>query len=78
MSPTLRLTLLSLLIPAAACRTNPGLLRPPEGQRPELARVGLPAPDVRGAYVVDGGGRQVRELQSGSTLHLGAQQLQPA
>ena len=78
MAPTLRLTLLALLIASAACRTGPGLLRPPEGARPELTRVGIPAPGVRGAYAVDGGGRQIRELQSGSTLHVGGQRLQPA
>ncbi len=76
MSPTLRLSILSLFI-TAACRQEPAPLRPPEGSLPELVRVGHPAPRGSGPYVVDGGGRPIRNLQSGSTLHIGAQQLQP-
>jgi hypothetical protein len=72
-----RLSILSLLILASCSQTPPTLLRPPEGSRPELVRVGLPAPRGSGAYAVDGGGRPIRDLQSGSTLHIGAQGLQP-
>ena len=78
MSPALRLVTACLLLPAAGCsRATESLLRPPDGVQPELVRLGLPAPRAAGAYVVDAGGRPIRTLESGSTLHVGAQALQP-
>ena len=53
------------------------LLRPPEGSQPELVRVALPPPKVKGAYVVDAGGRPIQSLEAGSTLDVGAQSLRP-
>src|SRR5713226_4037682 len=78
MSPALRLVTACLLLPAAGCsRATESLLRPPDGVQLELVRLGLPAPRAAGAYVVDAGGRPIRTLESGSTLHVGAQALQP-
>lgn len=51
------------------------MLAPPAGTQPELVRPSLPPPDVRGGYAVDAGGRSLRELESGTTLHVGAQAL---
>lgn len=46
-------------------------------RRPELVRPSTAPPQARGTYAVDAGGRAIRTLESGSTLHVGAQALQP-
>src|SRR2546430_4724291 len=69
----------SLVSLGACARTAPQLrLAPLEpAQRPELVRQAIAPPVTHGAYVVDAGGRPIRELESGSTLHIGVQGLRP-
>jgi hypothetical protein len=68
-----------LLAGGAACaRQGEPVLRPDPSRRPELVRQSLPPPTSRGSYAVDAGGRAITTLESGSTLHVGAQALAPA
>lgn len=74
-----RLFAVCLLIHATGCtQVSESYLRLPEGVRPELVRQALPPPPGRGGYAVDAGGRLIEALESGSTLHIGAQTLRPA
>src|SRR5215212_1625827 len=67
-----------LAMSAAACaRQGEPLLRPDPSRRPELVRPSLHPPTSRGSYAVDACGRAIRALESGSTLHVGAQALAP-
>lgn len=76
-SPAARAATACLLLLPACARPAQDLPRPPEGVRPELVRPALPPPNVRGAYAVDAGGRAIRALESGSTLHVGGRELAP-
>lgn len=72
----IRLITAWLLIHAGGCAPK-SYLPLPERIRPELVRPALPPPQGAGAYAVDAGGRPIRLLESGSTLHIGAQALPP-
>ena len=54
------------LLLLSACRTPPEVVAPAPGPRPD-----------RGAFAVDAGGRTISALETGSTLHVGAQGLTP-
>ena len=78
MSRTLQLAALcALAIPSGCARLQEPVLRPDPGRRPELVRPSIAPPNVRGAYAVDAGGRVIRDLESGSTLHVGIRALVP-
>ena len=66
-----------MLAVAAACTSRSGLVLQPSTERPELVRPSLPPPTTQGVYAVDAGGRAIRSLEAGSTLHIGAQGLRP-
>jgi hypothetical protein len=67
-----------MLAYAVGCTRVPEpLLRPDPNRLPELVRPSIAPPQARGIYAVDAGGRPLRSLESGSTLHVGAQALQP-
>lgn len=77
MSRALHPALACFVIVTACARRSPALLEPPPESRPELVRPAVPPPKALGTYAVDAGGRPIRSLESGSTLHVGAESLRP-
>jgi len=78
MSRAFRTATLWTLALAASCRpTSENVLSSAPGRRPELVRPSIAPPRGQGAYAVDAGGRAIRSLEAGSTLHVGARALQP-
>jgi hypothetical protein len=70
------LSIVCLLALASGC-AHVTVVRPQGGERTDVVRPSLDPPVREGAYAVDAGGRAIEALESGSTLHVGAQALEP-